>query len=570
MMRRASVPIRSPRHLAFPSGWFVLMALTLGLSGCGGEGRPEKANARFEIFPPTSSTQGAFQLSPDGRHIVVATKNRLWVRSLSSLRFEALSETDGARLPFWAPDSQSMGFFAGGTLKRVALSGGAPVTVCPAADPRGGTWGGNDVIVFAAGGASSGLFRVAAGGDQPVALALFADGDAATLSFPEFLPDGRHILFLRESPSDETSGVYVAPVDGPAPVRVLADRSTVALAAGQVLFRRDGALMAQPFDVTTRQVSGAPRLVAQDVDETVDGHVAVSGSLAGAIAFRPGARAFSEALHWVDGTGRVLGTVGRPGRILAARVSADMQRLAFVTGDGPDLWLQDLPSGPVTHAGAGPVSSGVAWNSGADRVAIGLIGPPASLTMRGALPPHADVPFPTTGFGLVVNDWSADGRWLVFEQDGGAKQTDLWLLPLLAQGTPMPFAYTDAREFDAVYSPDGRWLAYVRSDGEGANVFVQSAPVPGSPVRVSPQGGVAPRWRPDGGEIYFQAPDDTLMSARITLASSIDVGAIRPLFDLGASRFLQAAPEGRRFLVASPEGADRPLTLIRHWTPDAP
>ena len=134
--------------------------------------------------------------------------------------------TEGARQPFWSPDGQSIGFFAGGKLMKVALSGGAPIPLADAPDPRGGAWNAAGIIVFQPLYRDSGLQRVSSSGgaSEPITQMDEAGGDV-THKWPVFLPDGEHFLFQVISVDDSRRGVYVSRLGGPADRATLLFRS---------------------------------------------------------------------------------------------------------------------------------------------------------------------------------------------------------------------------------------------------------------------------------------------------------------------------------------------------------
>jgi Tol biopolymer transport system component len=535
--------------------------------------------ARFEVFPPPSSRLAGFQLSPDGRRLVVATKNQLWVRSFDALRFEALPDTEGATMPFWSADGRSIGFFAEGFLKTVPVTGGLSQPLCGAPDARGGTWNSGGVILFASRG---GLFRVAQSGGAPVpALPSTGSTEGMRFAFPEFLPDGRSYLFAGSSDTKETTGVYISSLEGSKPERVLPDESSAAFVsvprpnaigssdrAGYLLFRRSGALTAQSFDPFTRRVSGEVHVVAEALADSSDRSAAFSVARNGAIIYGAAGGSGPSTLGWVERSGGPVRAFGPPGPFSSARLSPDGKRLAFVLGgETGDPWLMEVPGGNTTQIGSSAATSGVAWSPNSDQVAIDLATPSSALVLRRVDPPRSDTALPPTGLRLRVNDWSADGKWIVFEQDGGQKATDLWFLPLRAQDTPAPLVYSDGDDRDAALSPDSRFVAYVQEDAGRPDIFVQSFPAPGGKVRVSTGGGTAPRWSRDGRELFYQSLDDKLVAVPVTLGRQFESGEPRALFDLGAARFQQAAQDGRRFLVVAPVDGERPLTLIQNWAP---
>ena len=274
---------------------------------------PAPPETRVEIVTPATDEPTSFALSPDGRQIVFVASgdgaSRLWLRSLATTTAQPLAGTEGATFPFWSPDGRSVGFFAGGALKRLDLGGGAPQTLAPAISGRGGTWNADGVIVFAP-SATSPLMRVSATGGAAVAVTTLGPQQSGHRA-PHFLPDGRRFLFyVRGAP--DTAGIYLGALDGSAPTRLTpADSAGVYLPAGWLLWVRAGTLVAQRLDVAQAALTGEPVTLADGV--AVDGSCrsAVSVAATGLVAYRTGAGS-QRQLTWVDRSGTARGTVGDP------------------------------------------------------------------------------------------------------------------------------------------------------------------------------------------------------------------------------------------------------------------
>src|SRR5215472_13215003 len=226
---------------------------------------------RYDIAPPENGAVASFAISPDGKLLAIAAvvngKQQLWLRSLDSLQAQPMPTTEDALFPFWSPDSRYIGFFAQGKLKKMAAGGGPSQSLCDAGFGGGGTWNGDDVILFStAPGASGSLKRVPAAGGAP------ADVMKASAVFPVFLPGGHRFLYTLNSPSPDTRGIYLSSLEGTENRRILADLSSALFApsapgsrSGHLLFGRENTLMAQPFDASSAQLSGSVFPVAEGV-----------------------------------------------------------------------------------------------------------------------------------------------------------------------------------------------------------------------------------------------------------------------------------------------------------------
>ncbi|MDQ3011986.1 MAG: hypothetical protein M3X11_14920, partial [Acidobacteriota bacterium] len=255
----------------------------------------------FSILPPEKSSFGHIVVSPDGQWLAftaaTGSKVQLWVRALASSDAKPLEGTEGATFPFWSPDSRFIGFFAGGKLKKVEVSGGLPATLCDTGVGTGGTWNREGMILFSS-LAGRGVLRVPAGGGVPVNI-FPADPKRreANPHAPSFLPNGQHFLYVVSSGDKEVRGIYVGSLDGSVRQRLLADPSSAIYApsgsgGGYLLFKREEALMAQAFDVKALRLSSEPVTVAVRVGHvlgsaTIYRHQNVSVSDNGLLVFDP-------------------------------------------------------------------------------------------------------------------------------------------------------------------------------------------------------------------------------------------------------------------------------------------
>src|SRR6266542_3608303 len=387
-------PVAAHRKNRERAAWTVSGLLLLALAGSLAAlfriGRPEPAAppvTRFAILPPgkstftapgeTASSQPA--LSPDGRSLAFVAyagggRHLVWVRSLDSLAAQALDGTDDGSYPFWSPDSKFVGFFSHGKLKRIAVSGGPPQTLCDAAAGRGGAWSRDGVILFTPTQRDA-LHRVPAGGGA-VTPATTLDTSRGELShrFPSFLPDGRRFLYWTRSLKEANRGIRVGSLDSKEVTSMLqADGMAVYARPGHLLFVRQGALLAQPFDPRSLKLSGEPLRVAETLGVgSPPGYATYSVADSGVLAYVPGVSQNRE-LVWFDRGGKVLGTIGQPGVYRSPALSPDEKRVAVGIFDtqaaSSDIWLIDLARGIRSRFTFDPANESLArWSPDGSRI----------------------------------------------------------------------------------------------------------------------------------------------------------------------------------------------------------
>ncbi len=517
---------------------------------------------------------------------------RLWVRALDQVIARVLPGTDGAAYPFWAPDGKAIGFFANGKLKRIDLAGGAPQTLADAPAGRGGTWNREGVIVFVPTNTltlpTSVLMRVAATGGVPTPVTHLAAGQSGH-RWPEFLPDGRRLLFFVKSDRPDVQGAYLGSLDGAEPTRVLASDTAVVFAPPNLLlWLRQDALVAQHFDPVRGTLSGDPAPVAQPVG--VDNSVwrgVFSVSSAGVLAHRAGSGIQRRQLQWVNRSGTLLGTVGSSDEnvLSSPDLAPDGRRVAVARNvDGNyDVWLIDVGRGVQSRLtfDAG-LDIAPLWSRDGQRVAF--------LSSRNGVfdlfekPSNGvgdEQPLLVSGEAKAPLSWSPDGRFLLYGNQDPKTGADLWALPMFGDRKPFPVVQTPFEEAAGQFSPDGRWVVYQSNASGRMEIDVRPFPGPGGQWQVSTAGGSQPRWRPDGKELFYIAPDARLMAVPIAVGTdgqTLEPGAPVPLFPTrlasganilsgGFSKPQYAvAPDGRFLLnTAVDEETASPITIVLNW-----
>jgi WD40-like Beta Propeller Repeat len=486
-----------------------------------------------------------------------------------------IAGTEDASYPFWSPDSVFVGYFGQGKLRKVAVSGGPPQGLCDAsADARGGTWSRNGTIVFAA---STGgrLLHVSSAGGLPSPATTLSDGESSH-RWPTFLPDGRRFMFFARRA--EHPGIYVGSLDGGSHTRLLDTTANVLYTAGHLLTVRDGTLLAYPFDADRLRITGEPARVAERMGGSSSNLASFSASHGGVIAYASGLTTFSR-LTWFDREGHPLGTATDVGDYVNFRLSPDGTRLAIGRVDPltstSDIWLLEVARGVLTRFTSHALSdTSPIWSPDgtriifrSDRAGGNFLFEKAS---TGGLVERqlgtTDASFPT--------DWSPDGKLLMFHVPSPSTTYDVKTITP-AGAKPTTFVQTAFADIDGRFSPDGRWVAYASDESGRMEVYVQPFAQAASKWQVSTSGGSEPRWRRDGRELFYLAPDGTLMAAAVTARSTLEIGAPRALFrarvPFAGSLFrtnYDVTADGRRFLVNTVvEGAGAtPITVAVNWS----
>jgi eukaryotic-like serine/threonine-protein kinase len=542
---------------------------------------PEKTTFRF-IF-----AGGPPALSPDGRKLVFSAATSggrplLWIRPLESLVAQPLPGTEDAGFPFWSPDGRFVGFFAGTKLKKIDVSGGPPVSLCEVPEGgRGGSWGRDHTILFS--GRYTPVFRVSAAGGQPVSVTRLDQARKdATHRWPLWLPGGRRFLYLASEVGSESeaNAILLASVDGKENRLLLNASSNTAYASGHLLFVREHMLMAQPFDEKGARFTGDPFPIAEVEYDALFSRGVFSVSDSGALVYQSGSASRGVELVWYDRAGKNLGSLHEFLRDVSspARLSPDGKRVA-VSISGPrsgagGIWIYDIERAIKTRLTFDPQDAWPTWSPDGRRIAFTrrqqddlrlFVKNSDGSGLEEALAEAHGKDNPT--------DWSADGKYIAFVriEPPGKTREDIWILPLSGDRKPFPFAHTEFSEGVARFSPDGKWLAFASNESGNAEVYVAPFPGPGGKIQISTSGGHVPRWRRDGREIFYVAPDRKLMAAEVETSPSFRVGKVRPLFQTG----LQApwisydpSADGQTFLLADiqSEEVSRLITLVLNWT----
>jgi Tol biopolymer transport system component len=506
------------------------------------------------------------------------------------------SETEGITPPpFWSPDGRFVAFDAGGKLKKLDVTGGLPQTLCDLPGVAvGASWNRDgDIIV---GNTSGGLLRVReTGGAAVLITAPDPSRKEEAHMLPSFLPDGRHFVYLRLSPGvPEASGAYVGTLDAK-PEAQNAQRlmpyvvgltyaAAVDAGPGRLLFLREGTLMAQPFDPRRLELAGDAVPVAQRVGSFRDGGF-FSVSANDVLVYRTADT--DSQLSWFDRQGTVVGRVSEPGGFRSVALSPDGTRAVASRTNSQDttkadLWLFDLSrGGGATRLtlGAG-IAEFPVWSPDGKRIVFSFNNSMLRQKLASGESDEKELLRTNSVSALFANSWSPDGRLLLYATYA-VTASNLGSLDLLVlpgdDSKPVAFVRTGFNEEQGRFSPNGRWVAYVSNQSGLSEVYVREfgtdfssgSASRGGGVLVSHGGGTGPRWRGDGRELFYLAPNGKMMAVEVIAGQEFHAGTPTPLFQAPPGVVVgDVTADGKRFLLVTPVGpsASVPFTVVLNWS----
>jgi Tol biopolymer transport system component len=563
---------------------------------------------RLSILPPGNASIESFAVSPDGRKLAFTAeldgKVMLWVRALDELESKVLTGTELASYPFWSPDSRWVGFFVPNKLKRVDASGGPAQDVADTVVGRGGAWNSEGVIVFCPRPVGI-LYQVPANGGTPRPVTSL-DSARAELGhyFPQFLPDGRHFLYLAASSRPGESSIRVASLDTTTAKVLVSSNTSAAYApvlrghSASLLFVHDDSLMVQPFDWRCLELGGEPTVLAPDVRYRRWHQARFSVSSNGVLLYQSG-RSERQQFGWFDRQGKMLEAIGPRNDYIAFTLSPDERYVAFYRDDDPatvcpTIWVMDLERGGAvfrfTDTGVGEPEFTPVWSADGRELLFSRGNDRRMQLMLRALNGGVAKCILDTDGPKFPSDWSSDGRFIAWNsQVPDYQYMHVWVAALRALGQEGAEALDGPRsllqhahtEASACFSPtdDGgetQWIAYMSTETGRSEVYVGDFSEGHQKWQVSNQGGLLPRWRRDGRELFYLAPDGTLMAVPVNLGVTSEFGVPRALF---ATRALftpehrtwmnqyAVARDGQRFLLnrSASERTPSSITAVIPW-----
>jgi serine/threonine protein kinase len=571
---------------------------------------PQPVSRLVVNLPPDQHLAGlengsAVAFSPDGTHLAYVARQgnfqQLYLRSMDSLEGRPIPGTEEAVNPFFSADGQWLGFFAGGKLKKVSVSGGSALTLGDFLTSFGASWGSRGMIAFAPANVS-GIRQVSDAGGTPQPL-IHLEKDNTNLRWPEFLPGGQAVLFSF-GPSANWSNAQVAVQSvgtGERHNLIQGGTSPRYAPSGHLVYVQAGTLMAVPFDPQRLTATGTAVPVLEGVLQSTSGAAQYSISGTGSLAYiAGGAQVIQSRLVWVSRTGAEQ-PLAVPGHTYVnPRLSPDGRLVSVdIREQGGQIWVYDLARGTLTRLTfEGNINQTPAWTPDGKRVAFqsNKEGPINLFWLladgSGGLERLA-----TSEYLQAPNSWSPDGQLLAFTEFNPTTGWDIWVLRMgdTSQGSvqvpsagsgqapsassgqvrkAQPFLRTPFTEGAPRFSPDGRWLAYVSNESGRNEIYVQAYPGPSGKWQISTDGAAEPVWNRNGRELFYRS-GGKMMAVDIATQPSFAAGKPRMLFEGPYVPTLATIPnydvslDGQRFLMLKPseqaQAAATQINVVLNW-----
>jgi serine/threonine-protein kinase len=525
-----------------------------------------------------ADAQGApMALSPDGTLLVYvgskAGHRTLFLRRLGELQARELPGTADALQPFFSPDGKWIGFIARTQLKKMSVDGGVAIPIAEVQAMWGANWYRDDEIVVSTRGSLATI--PAAGGSPKIFLSADSAAGEGSYRFPLVLSDGKTVVFTLFAQGGLASArLGVASIDGSGKrILSLVGTDPVAVIAGHLIYASaNGVIMAVPFDERQHEPTGAPFPVINGAAVGGGGPLKGAASRSGSLVYLSGSPTQQVVLAEPRGAATVL--VPQSGQFLHPRLSPDGKQLALevTTGGATEIYIFDITSGtlaPLTTDGS--ISANPEWTPDGKQVLYssrrdgrpGLWRQPADHSGPAQRVTRAD------SVVFLEGVLSADGRTLVVHVDGLRTTNDLWYRGLTNDTTMKALVTTPFNEMGPRISPDGRWIAFASDESGAYQVYVTPLPGPGGRYQVSTDGGVTPVWSPDGRRLHYSHAG-RIEAATLTFSPAFAVTAREMIFETGfasppAHANFDITPDGKRFLLLKPTGADAQLIVVHDW-----
>lgn len=560
--------------------------------------RPVSPMLRFAVAPDHTTFPGSPSVSPDGRLLVFSAQGpegqrMLWLRPLDAMGHTPIAGTEGATNPFWSPDSQSLAYFAGRSLKKVRIHDGLTETICRIEGGNGGgTWNADGTILFSRD--NDGLYQVPAKANSTPSLVLKVNADKGENSYlwPQFLPESTHFLFFVDTEATETTGVYTGAIGSSAYRLIFPSETNARYAArsqaeapksGYLLFIANHKLMGQAFNPAKQSTTGEPGSLVEDIGAVNSmGLAPISVSQNGTLVYQGAGKPLRQ-LVWTDRAGTPMAEVREPGEWGPPRISPDGGRaVAAKLGDdgkSADLWMVENDGNVKLFSHVPDASQGCpVWSPDGSKIAEWISGKEQGeydIYVQPAAGGRQDLLF-RGSFPKQPTDWSRDGRFILFNAIRPGTRGDVWALSTADRHAGPLVETTSAEEYGAL-SPDGKWLAYDSDENGRHEVYVipfnGTQPQANRKWKISTTGGGLPRWRGDGRELFYLTASGRIMSVAVhSDKGDLSFDAPVKLFQTHPIRrvwnLYDVARDGQRFLINAPFelAASSDIMVVTNWT----
>ena len=524
-------------------------------------------------------------ISPDGRNIAYRAADStgvmaIWVRSLGSLSARKIPGTEGGNMPFWSPDSRYLGVQKMSNpprLLKVSLDGKQPEELAEITGPRGASWGSAGVILYTP--VSEGIiYRVSERGGDGVPVTRL-DSTETAHRYPNFLPDGKHFVYVALPPVDGRYNLYLASLDG-GERKLLTDAaggSAVYAEPGYLIYQRGEVIVAHRFDTRRMELVGDPvSLRERPMGTSFSGGATASVSRDGTLVYTTNV-AYRTHLVWTDMQGRLLSTIPMvPDEYINVSLSPDGNSALLERSPRmgiSDLWIADLERGVISRLSYEEgENSSACWSRDGKRVAYAhnTQGSPPCIVVVDVTEAGSKRTFldDNPSFKWVYN-WTPDNQALIIGIQNSESRRDIYILPLNGDSTLKPYLTTPFYEDNAKVSPDGRWAVYRSGESDQIDVYVQSFPAPGGKYQVTTGGGEVGGWL-DGGKrlAWARTGDPNVKVADVLPGTAFRLGPDRTWFRMPENFVdFDVAGDRQQILVLRDAGPTPPqtITVVQHW-----
>ena len=590
----AALPKSEDKTRRVWAGWLWITAgiALVSLLGLGLALRSGKHQINQQEFAlPLRGEANHLAISADGSMLAYTTpdeksgKNVITVQKVGSRAVATLPGTEGASYPFFSPDNQFVAFFADGKLKKIAISGGPPQVLTLATNARGGSWGSKNVILYAPNTGRT-IWKINPDGshNEDLTVKYFLPTES-THRWPLFLPDGEHFLFFggnfKNVDDDPDSGIYLAALNGGERKRIVLAHSNPGYANGQLIYLEHRGLVSAKFDVSTGQVAGEKKLIAEGIGfQPSTFYAGFAVGYNGTVVYNTSAGATTSVLAWYDRNGKELSRLGEESVIANPSLSPDNVYVAVdrtdIKASNVDVWIHDVKRGTASRFTFDPSEEVTpVWSRDGQKLAYRLAKVTTTVLVKNLKGTETEkVAFASpreAAFENIPNSWSADDAQILCTSEDVKGSTYLALISANGAGLK-PFLKGTSHYSNGQFSPDGKWVAYASDESGDWEVYVTTYPAASGKWQVSRGGGTEPRWRGDGKEMFYLGPHEELTAVEVNAGETFSAGAPAKLFTFQARAGISstdlftydATKDGQRFIVnryVKPE-AIAPLMVV--------